>query len=153
MESDPLKHPVFYDEYELTLDEKNRLPIPAAVRKLIDPQIHGEAFFLVFVETHRPWLYPKEYYRALATQAPPDVTPGKERRDFDRRRYAMASLLEWDKQGRILIPERVLKRCANLGREVVLVGVRDHLELWNRQEWTAERERLLEDAPDLGLVG
>jgi DNA-binding transcriptional regulator/RsmH inhibitor MraZ len=37
----------------------------------------------------------------------------------------------------------VRKRTA-LEKEVTLVGVRDHLELWNRRDWEAERERLFE---------
>jgi transcriptional regulator MraZ len=143
MDTNPLRHPVFFGEFELMLDGKNRLPIPAAVRKQIDPEVDGAAFFLVFVESRRPWLYPMNYYRERAAAAPMQETPGKEERDFDRRRFGLASLLEWDKQGRILIPERVMKRCLDLGREVTLVGAKDHLELWNRLEWDAERERLL----------
>jgi MraZ protein len=53
--------------------------------------------------------------------------------------------LEWDKQGRVLIPEKMRQRTA-LQKEVTLVGVRDHLEIWNRPEWEAERERLFAGA-------
>jgi len=40
---------------------------------------------------------------------------------------------------------------AGLGREVTLVGVRDHLELWDRSEWEAERKRLEARRAELSL--
>ena len=55
----------------------------------------------------------------------------------------MASRIEWDKQGRVLFPDKFLKR-SGIGKEVTLVGVRDHLELWARSEWEAERQRLMD---------
>lgn len=133
------------------MDDKNRLPIPSAVRKLMDPQTEGEAFFFVVVESRRPWLFTRRYYHEIASQAPVQALTGKQQRDADRRWYSLASLLEWDKQGRMLIPEQCIKRYPELGREVTLVGARNHLEIWNRQEWNTERERLLQD--DMGPVG
>jgi MraZ protein len=53
----------------------------------------------------------------------------------------MASRIEWDKQGRILFPEKFLKR-SGVGKDVTLLGVRDHLEVWARADWEAEREAL-----------
>ena len=43
-------------------------------------------------------------------------------------------LAELDKQGRVLVPPALLKH-AGLGREVVVAGVHDHLEIWDRQAW------------------
>jgi MraZ protein len=43
-------------------------------------------------------------------------------------------LLETDNQGRILLPDRLLKR-AGIEKEVTLIGVQDHLELWNRRDF------------------
>jgi DNA-binding transcriptional regulator/RsmH inhibitor MraZ len=45
-----------------------------------------------------------------------------------------------DKQGRILIPERMLKR-RGIGREVCITGAKDRLDLWNK----ADYEKFLED--------
>ena len=150
MEANPLRHPILFGEYELTIDEKNRLPVPSAVRKMISPQTDGEAFFLVVGMNRRPWLYPRAYYEQLATRTPSDMTPGEDRLAFDQMHFAMASLLEWDKQGRILVPEKLLKR-TNLGRQVTLIGARDHLELWNSDEWEVRREELLSRSSEIAL--
>src|SRR4051812_30019330 len=100
MERNPLRHPVLFGEHELTIDEKNRLPIPSAIRKVIDPELHGESFFLVVGVNRKPWLYPKRYYEDLVTQAPSDVTPGEDMLAFDQMNFAMAWPLDWDQQGR-----------------------------------------------------
>jgi MraZ protein len=49
-----------------------------------------------------------------------------------------------DKQGRILIPP-TLRQHADLNKEVVLVGVLDHFEIWSRENWLEEDDRLLND--------
>jgi MraZ protein len=62
----------------------------------------------------------------------------------------MASRLEWDKAGRILIPDKTLRR-TGLEKDVTLIGVRDHLELWNRGEWQTRREALLARSSEIAL--
>jgi MraZ protein len=48
--------------------------------------------------------------------------------------YGRAEPSELDRQGRILIPDRLAGRAA-IGNEVLLVGVYDHIQLWNPQRW------------------
>ena len=135
-----MRHPVLFDEYELTIDDKNRLLIPAEVRRSILPE-HGEAFFVVMGVNRVPWFYPEKYYEELVMQAPADITPGEDLLAFDQMHFAMTTKVPWDKQGRVLIPDKTLRR-AGLGKEVTLIGVRDHLELWNRADWEARRDEL-----------
>jgi MraZ protein len=137
-----LRHLVLYGEYELSIDDKNRMLIPSEVRRSIDPERDGEAFFLVVGVNRVPWLYPEWYYENLVSRDPGDVTPDEQKLAFDQMNFAMASRLEWDKQGRVLIPDKTLRRTGT-GKEVTLIGVRDHLELWNRSDWEARRESLL----------
>ena len=137
-----LRHLVFFGEFELTVDTtKNRMLLPAEIRRQVDPQRDGEAFFLVTGVDGRPWMYPERYYETLVSRDPSELTPTQDALDYDRMNLGMASRLEWDSQGRVLFPEKVLKR-AGIGKEVTLVGNRDHLELWDRSEWDAERARL-----------
>jgi len=53
---------------------------------------------------------------------------------FERLGFALASKVELDRQGRLLLSEKVRKR-ARLGSALTLVGVRDHIELWNTDNW------------------
>ena len=53
---------------------------------------------------------------------------------FERISFALASKIELDGQGRLLLNERLRKR-AGLKDQITLVGVRDHIELWNNESW------------------
>ena len=132
---------VLYGEHELSIDDKNRMLVPAEIRKQIDPKLDGEAFFLVLGIDGRPWLYPEKHYEELVSRQRSELTPDEDSLAYDRMNLGMASRIEWDKQGRVLFPEKFLKR-SGIGKEVTLLGVRDHLELWPRAAWEAERQIL-----------
>ena len=146
-----MRHPVLFGEYELNVDDKNRLLIPSEVRSRIKPEEDGEAWFLVIGTDRRPWLYPEKYYEQLVTRVPGDITPAHDLHEFDQMHFALASRLEPDKQGRVLLPDKILKR-AGIKKEVTLIGARDHLELWNRSDWDARREELEQRGPEIALA-
>jgi MraZ protein len=145
-----LRHPILYGEYELSIDDKNRMLIPAEVRKALTAERDGDAFFMVVGVNRVPWLYTERYYEHVVSQTPADMVPAEDLLAFDQMNFALASRLEWDKQGRVLIPEKTLKR-TGLNRDVTLVGVRDHLELWNRPDWETRRETLLERSLEVAV--
>jgi MraZ protein len=150
MERNPLRHPLLFGEYELTIDDKNRLLVPSEIRKAIQPDRDGDAFFMVVGVNRLPWLYTERYYEMLANEIPADLAPGEDLLEFDQMRFAMTSRLEPDKQGRMLIPDKTLKR-TGLGKEITLIGVKDHLELWNRADWEARREVLMARSSEVTL--
>ncbi|MDD4877253.1 MAG: division/cell wall cluster transcriptional repressor MraZ, partial [Dehalococcoidales bacterium] len=65
------------------------------------------------------------------------VTPNKLRR-LNRAIFATAFNLNIDRQGRITLPIP-LKQHADIGDEVVIVGANTYLELWNKEQWEAEK--------------
>ncbi len=134
-----LQHPFLSGNHDLTIDEKNRLLVPADIRKRLSPERDGEAFYIVPGMNQRPWFYPEKYYEALA-QSPPQLAPQDDLLTFDQM-AALAQRLEWDKQGRIVLPARMLERYG-IGREVTLIGARNRLELWNRTEWADRSEEI-----------
>jgi len=144
------EHLVLFGEHELSIDDKNRMLVPSEIRKQIDPERDGESFYLVFGSDGRPWLYPQKYYETLVSREASELTPDEDSLAYDRMILGMASRIEWDKQGRILFPDKFLKRAA-VGKEVTLVGVRNHLELWARSEWEAERKNLDARRAELAL--
>lgn len=137
-----MRHLLLIGEHELNIDEKNRLMVPSEIRKSMNPERDGDAFFLVLGLNRKPWLYPERYYEQMVFQEQADITPGQERLDFDHVNFALASRHELDSQGRLVIPEKMLRR-SELAREVTLIGARDHLEIWNRADWEVRREALL----------
>ena len=68
-----MQHAILFGEYELTIDDKKRLLIPAEVRKAIDPERDGKAFFLVIGKNRRIWLYPEKNYQNIVTQSAPSI--------------------------------------------------------------------------------
>ncbi len=140
-----MRHLILHGEYEVAIDDKSRFLIPAEIRKRMDPERDGVAFFLVIGTDRRPWIYTERFYESLVSEVPATMSPGLDRLAYDRRVFGTAAYMEPDKQGRVLIPESMRRRTA-LDKEVTLVGVRDHLEIWNRPEWEAERERLFAGA-------
>jgi len=132
---------VLYGQYRLSIDSKNRLLIPAAIRKEMLPDRDGTAFFIVTGDNGKLWLYPEKIYQAMAEGAPQRLAPGEQQLEFDHLHYALAEKLEWDNQGRILLPDEQLKETAT-GKDVVLFGSRNHLEIWNRSSWEEYRAGL-----------
>ncbi len=59
---------------------------------------------------------------------------GTDVRTFSRLFYAQAHRVELDRQGRVRIPAELV-RWASMTREIILLGVRDHLEIWDRARW------------------
>ena len=145
-----MRHLLLIGEYELSIDEKNRLLIPSEIRKSMDPNRDGEAFFLVLGLNRKPWLYPQLLYEQMVFQERPEITPGEEQLAFDHVNFALASRIEMDSQGRLTIPEKTLRR-TELQKEVTLIGARDHLEIWNRADWEVWREELVKRSAEIAI--
>jgi len=125
---------LFTGDYEHTLDTKNRLSIPARFRQMLSPETVGDKFILVIGNNKKLCLYPDKYYEQLVSRYPAELIPDEQVIRYEQITFGLARLLELDGTGRVILPERMITR-AGLGKEVVIIGVRDHLELWNRDEW------------------
>lgn len=143
---------VLYGEYDLTLDEKNRLSLPAQVRKSLDPERDGEAFYILIGINRKPWLYPERVYEEAVSQTASQLAPQEDLLLLDQLNFGMTDKVTWDKQGRMQLQQVVLRR-ANIGKEVTLVGVRNHLELWNRADWASHSEELLARRAEIAMRG
>ncbi len=127
-------------EYEHTLDGKNRLFISNKLRSQIDVEEHGSSFYLVMGANGILCLYPEKYFQQIALAGAPGMAAPDEAVTFERLSFALASKVELDRQGRLLLGEKLRKR-ARLDNSLTLVGVRDHIELWNSGDW----EKYLEE--------
>lgn len=121
-------------EYEHSLDNKGRLFVSNKLRSQIDSEQHGSNFFLVMGANGVLCLYPEKYFRQIALAGAPGMAAPDEAVAFERLSFALAGKVELDRQGRLLINEKFRKR-AKLSNELTLVGVRDHVEIWNTKDW------------------
>lgn len=129
-----------FGNYELTLDEKNRLLVPSDIRKAWNPE-DAESLVIVPGVNRKLWLYTEKFYEQMAGRMESQLAPEEEKVLNDLLNFGTAQRLEMDKAGRVLIPEKLVKK-GQLGREVTVVGMRDHVEIWNRSEWSAFEDDL-----------
>jgi MraZ protein len=138
-----LENLFLFGHYPAAIDTKHRVLVPAPIRRRINPESHGKDFFLVIGENRRPWLFPNKFYEELAGSKRSELTPGPETAEFDRMNFGMAQFVELDAQGRILVPMHSLEWMGlEKAKEIYLVGVRDHIELWDKAEWENERNAM-----------
>jgi MraZ protein len=123
-------------EYEHTLDDKNRLTLPAKFR---------EAFAGGVVVTRGMdgclYAYSREAFAGLVERMGALDQLSRESRVLQRHFFSGASDAEPDKQGRIMIPAALLAS-GGLSREVVVAGVYDHIEIWDRAAWRTHLEEV-----------
>jgi MraZ protein len=124
-----------------TLDDKRRLALPKRVREQLGmPGV----LFVTPGPDQCLWLYTQAGLEQLAEKLDQAPAADAEARVFRRLYFAQTEAVDVDRNGRILIPDRLLP-FAGLQHEVVLIGVRDHLELWDagrwQQYWTANAPR------------
>lgn len=120
-------------EYEHTIDEKNRLTLPAKFRRAFVDGILLTRGMDGCLGAYTP----EEWARAVTAQLDGLDPFSQEARRMRRYFYSGAAESELDRQGRVMIPGALLEY-AKLGREVVVAGVHDHLEIWDRAAWRAE---------------
>lgn len=121
-------------EYQHVVDGKGRVLVSNKLRSQIDVDVHGSNFYLVLGANGILCLYPEKYFEQIVLSVAPGATAPDEAVAFERISFAMASKVELDNQGRLLINEKLRNR-AGLKDDITLVGVRDHIELWNSQDW------------------
>jgi MraZ protein len=131
-------------EYEHTLDDKNRITLPAKFRA---------AFAAGVVVTRGMdgclYAYRQEDWDRLVESRLAGLDPlSKEGRRLQRFFFSGAAEAELDKQGRVMIPAALIEH-ARLGRNVVVAGVRDHLELWDGAAWRREMKEVEGSAEDV----
>jgi MraZ protein len=131
-------------EYEHTLDDKNRITLPAKFRA---------AFAAGVVVTRGMdgclYAYRQDDWDKLVESRLAGLDPlRKEGRRMQRFFFSGAAEAELDRQGRVMIPAALIEH-ARLGRNVVVAGVRDHLELWDGAAWRREMKEVEGSAEDV----
>ena len=131
-------------EYEHTIDDKNRLTLPARFRAAFEGGIVVTRGMdgCLFAYTSEDW--DRLVRNRLASLDP----LSKEGRRMQRFFFSGAAEAELDKQGRVGLPAALLQH-AKLDRDVVVAGVHDHLEIWDRDAWRRELAEVEGSAEDV----
>lgn len=139
-------------EYNHTLDSKKRLAIPAKMRKEL-----GETAVLTRGLDGSLAIYPMHEWQKLTEKLSQLPVGQGNTRSFSRLMLAGAVEVELDQLGRILVPD-YLKEYAGLAQSVVIAGVSNRLEIWDKERWEAYKrdaekntDMIAEKLGELGL--
>jgi len=134
---------MFYGEYEHTIDEKNRLTLPARFR-------HSFANGVVLARgiENNIDVFPSDSWNESTARIADLDSLTREGREMKRHVFGGMAQTELDRQGRVLVPPHLAQH-ARIGKEVVVAGVHDHLEIWDRAEWAARVSTMEGSAGDV----
>ena len=144
---------VFTGTYEHAIDNKNRLAIPADIRGQIQRAIgatEGDAIYLYVTlgDDRALSLYTEDGFEQRARELDDSQLDAGDLLAYERLLFSLARRVELDRQGRVRLPDNLLKQ-AGLGSEVVLLGVKDHLEVRDRQSWNEYVQQVLRSQPQM----
>jgi MraZ protein len=127
------------------LDDKKRLILPSRLREVLE---NPELVYLTPGPDRCLWLFTAETLEQLAQKLDQTPAADSDARVFRRLYFAQAECVNVDRNGRFLVPER-LADYAGLRHDVVILGVRDHLEIWDAGRW---QEYLTQNTPRFDAV-
>jgi MraZ protein len=144
--------------FDRTLDDKQRLAIP---RQLKDGFQGGDSEDLYLAPGNEGCLslYSVQGFEAFAAKVASVSTGRVEVRNFHRLFYGQSERVQLDKQSRVRIPERLIS-LAGLRHDVVIIGVGDHAEIWDKERWDSflamsgpQFDKITAEALDLSSSG
>lgn len=141
---------MFTGEYNHTIDAKGRMIVPARYRGDL-----GNEFVVTRSLDGCLSMYASAEWEILENKLNALPMTNEKARRLKRFLLGGACSCELDKQGRILIPA-ALREKAGLEKDVTLVGVGDHIEIWDKAQWCADNEfidtdELAADMEGLGI--
>jgi MraZ protein len=125
---------MFIGEYQHVLDSKKRVAVPAKFRTqfkkgiVVTRGLDGCLF-----------VYPRSEWEKIAEKLGSMPVGEKGTRSFIRMVLAGATDSKLDSQGRVLIPD-YLKKYADLNKEVIVAGLFNRLEIWDKKIWEKYKE-------------
>ncbi len=114
-------------EYTHVIDEKGRLFIPSKLRNAL-----GCSFVITKGLSKCLAVYPMSEWDSFEKKI--SSLPTKQARQLQLFFVAPAQDCELDGQGRVLVPQK-LREYAGLAKNLVIVGMTNHIEIWDESEW------------------
>ena len=131
---------MFTGEYRHSVDDKGRMAVPSKFRM----QLEDGAFVSRWIDACLA-IFPKSEWDVLAAKAGALPIADASARTFSRFIFAGAFEIDLDRQGRMVVPAS-LRSWAGLEGDAVIVGARDHAEIWAPARWDDYRRAM--ESPD-----
>jgi len=122
--------------YHRSVDQKQRIALPKGIRDSLAARVASSVFYMTPGTEGSISVFAESSFEQLAGRLAEASPASGDVRAFGRLFYAKARRVELDRQGRLRVPQE-LAEWAQLSDDVTLVGVGDHMELWETTRWNA----------------
>lgn len=119
-------------EYNHSVDAKGRMIVPSKLRERL-----GVSFVVTKGMDGCLHAYPSDEWEAFEEKLSKLPTANAQARQFVRFFMGSADDVEMDNQGRILLPP-ALRKFAEIVKDVTIVGMGDHAEIWSSEKWNEQ---------------
>ena len=130
---------MFVGKAQHTVNKDGRVSIPSKMRDVIKKKYDADDLYLTLMPGNLICLYPGEEFEALTARwlDNPQGAPLSDIMDMERV-CADAEPCKLDGSGRIVIPP-AMRQEAEIGQEVLVIGARSHIEIWDLDHWKWNR--------------
>lgn len=144
---------MFIGEYSHNIDDKGRLAIPSKFRAFLDTG----AVVARSLDNECLTLYPRKKWEEIAEKLANIPIGQKDARAFARVILSGATDIEFDKQGRVNLPDYLLK-FAKFEKKAIVTGQYDKIEIWSENSWNSytqsaemNSDKIAKSLSELGL--
>lgn len=134
---------MFLGEFKHNLDNKGRIAVPAKFRQKLD-----SGAVLTRGLDRCLFLFPQKEWESLAEKLTRLPISQSNSRAFVRLMLSGASDVEFDTQGRVLIPEH-LRSYAGLSKKAVITGLFSRIEIWDEEGWERYKKKTESASDDI----
>ncbi len=126
---------MFVGRAKHTVNKDGRISIPSKLRDVMKKIYDADDLYLVLMPTNVIFLYPAEEFEAyVASMSDPQGGATPDQILEIERICAYAEPCRLDSSGRIVISAE-MRQAAGINQEVLVVGVRNRIEIWNPKDW------------------
>ena len=143
---------MWYGEYIHSLDQKDRFILPAKFREKVK-NLETKKLYITRGLDGCLFLFSYEVWKKIEDKFKDVPFTKQQSRFFNRLYFSGAHEIEFDSQGRATIPQ-YLKEFAGITKEIVIIGVADRIEIWDKKRWEifyAENKKKFEEVSE-GLI-
>jgi MraZ protein len=119
----------FTGQYSFNIDSKNRINIPAPLRKQFSKK-DKKTFVVTRGIDSCTWIYPITEWKKIQNELQQLSSLSKTNRIFLRNHLRHANILKYDSQGRFVLPQSLIEY-ASIKKDITIIGVLNKIEIWN----------------------
>ncbi|HWB19826.1 MAG TPA: hypothetical protein VG711_05970 [Phycisphaerales bacterium] len=111
--------------------------MPSELREALERMQAGDRFYATQGPNDALWLMPDATFSEMVKAFKSSLLPNQKVTEYSELVFSQTRVVELDKNGRVLLPEEMLVE-TGVGDEIAILGMNDHMEVWNAEKWKKE---------------